>query len=52
MGNLKELYIWINSSDVKTFFILHGGKTRKLAEFEQGRYGVEQARDDALKITK
>lgn len=52
VGNPKELYIWINPSGVKTFFILHGGKTRKLTEFEQGKYGVEQARDDALKIIK
>lgn len=52
VGNPKELYIWINPSGVKTFFILHSRKTRKLAEFEQGRYGVEQAREDALKITK
>ncbi|CUU92182.1 hypothetical protein [Campylobacter hyointestinalis] len=52
VGNPKELYIWVNPSGVKTFFILHKGKTQKLKEFIQGEYMVEHARADALKIVK
>jgi bacteriophage P4-like integrase len=52
VGNPKELYIWVNPSGIKTFFILHNGKTRKLGKFKQGVYGVEQAREEALKISK
>ena len=37
VGNPKELYIWVNPSGIKTFFILHN---------------VEQAREEALKISK
>lgn len=54
VGNPKELYIWVNPSGIKTFFILHRGKTQKLKEFIQGEYMVENARADAfaLKIVK
>ena len=30
VGNPKELYIWINPSGIKTFFILYKGKTKKI----------------------
>lgn len=51
VGNPKELYIWINPSGIKTFFILYKGKTKKLHEFTND-YGVEQAREDAFKEKK
>ncbi|MBQ9292691.1 MAG: tyrosine-type recombinase/integrase [Campylobacter sp.] len=52
VGHPSQLYIWVNPSGIKTFFVLYKGKSRKLQQFRQGIYGVEQARDDALKIVK
>lgn len=52
VGNPKELYIMINPSGIKTFFVLFNQKAYKLERFEQGKYGIEQAREDAFKKVK
>ena len=41
VGHPNQLYIQVNPSKIKTFFILYKGKTRKLSQFKQGIYGVE-----------
>lgn len=52
MAIQKSFIFGLIQAGVKTFFILHKGKTQKLKEFIQGEYMVEHARADALKIVK
>ena len=51
VGAPKELYVSINPSGLKSFFIrLKDKKRKKLRDFRPGIYSVEEARKDALGI--
>ncbi|EPH08080.1 hypothetical protein HMPREF9309_01335 [Campylobacter ureolyticus ACS-301-V-Sch3b] len=53
VGSPKELYIWVNPSGIKTFFLrLKNDKTKKINEFRDGIYGVNEARKEAVDLLK
>lgn len=56
VGNPKELYIWINPSEIKSFCIRidDNGKTKhiKLKEFREGIYSVAKARQNTKFTSK
>ncbi|WP_169943110.1 Arm DNA-binding domain-containing protein [Campylobacter sp. RM15925] len=51
--NLKELYLWLNPSGKKTFFIrTKDDKSLTIGKFGEGIYSVIEARIDAVKLLK
>ncbi|WP_260951449.1 Arm DNA-binding domain-containing protein [Campylobacter sp. RM16187] len=53
VGNPKELYLWLNPSGKKTFFIrTKDDKSLTIGEFREGIYSVSEARIDAVKLLK
>ncbi|WP_169973102.1 MULTISPECIES: Arm DNA-binding domain-containing protein [unclassified Campylobacter] len=52
VGNPKELYLWLNPSGKKTFFIrTKDDKSLTIGEFREGN-SVSEARMDAVKLLK